>query len=660
MSEFSNITSHSEKYRPEIDGLRALAVIAVIINHFNKNLLPSGFLGVDIFFVISGYVITSSLASKEHKSVGNFLLGFYARRIKRIMPALIVCITITCVIGFLFIPVSMDFIEIWHTGIAALFGLSNIHLFRRGTDYFVASTELNLFTQTWSLGVEEQFYLIFPLLFWFSGFARKISNGKRNLLFFMILLSTLSLCIYVWLSRINPSAAYFLIPSRFWELGTGCITFLLFPSKKRLAYISKFVSPLLITTLMIIVLFIPQVAICESTIGVVLLTSFLITALNSNSIMFRVFTCRPVVFIGVISYSLYLWHWSILAISRWTTGISWWTLPIQIGLIFLIAWLSYRYIEKNLRYITWSGSQFATISYGIGASLVASVLLFLLGNPLKGMLYVGYPADFLRNTWAKDANGNYIEYCHVQNKYSENIFNDCIIDKIKPEKKRNIYLFGDSHARNYLNGVKKAFPEYNVTYITMGSGCAYIPENQISTEVESLSNCREYVMRVKDFVKNEVKVNDVVFIGQRKEHQSDIGYQENILELATYSQHRGAKFVLLADVPGLLVDPAYCMKEPWRHQQPTHCFKTIHDVMSEQDRLDKIGLLLQTKMSNFRYLNVRSHLCVNQLCSLYEGDSALYYDHDHITDATSAMLAPYIREQLLSFLLPEDKKLKSI
>jgi peptidoglycan/LPS O-acetylase OafA/YrhL len=655
MSEFSNITPHPEKYRPEIDGLRALAVIAVIINHFNKNLLPSGFLGVDIFFVISGYVITSSLANKEHTSLRNFVLGFYARRIKRIMPALIVCISITCVIGFLFIPVSKDFLEIWRTGIYALFGFSNIHLFRIGTDYFVPSTELNLFTQTWSLGVEEQFYLIFPLIFWFSGFARKISNGKRNLLFFMILLSVVSLCIYIWLSRVNPSAAYFLIPARFWELGIGCITCLILLSKKRLPQIFKFVSPLLITALLISALFIPQVAICESTIGVVLLTSLLITALNSNSIIFSVFTWRPIIFIGQISYSLYLWHWSILAISRWTIGIYWWTLPIQIGLILLIAWLSYRYIETNLRHTTWSGSQFATISYGLGASIVASFFLFLLGNPLQGMLYVGYPADFLRNTWATDANGNYAEYCMVQKKYSEKIFNDCIIDKIKTEKKRNIYIFGDSHARNYLNGVKKAFPEYNVAYITMGSGCAYIPENDISNQVDSQTNCKEYVRRVKDFVKNQVKVNDVVFIGQRKEHEYDQGYQKNILELATYSQHRRAKFVLLADVPGLSVDPAYCMKEPWRNQQPKECFKTIHDVTSEQDRLDKIGLLLQTKMSNFRYLDVRSKLCADQLCSLYEGDFALYYDDNHITDATSAMLAPYIRKQLLSFLLPDIK-----
>ncbi len=655
MSDFSNINPHSGKYRPEIDGLRALAVIAVIINHFNKSLLPSGFLGVDIFFVISGYVITSSLANKEHTSLGNFLLGFYARRIKRIMPALIVCIAITCVIGFLFIPATMEFNEIWRTGISALFGVSNINFFKIGTDYFFVSTELNLFTQTWSLGVEEQFYLIFPLIFWFSGFARKITNGQKNLLFVMILLSSLSLCIYVWLSIVNPSAAYFLIPARFWELGIGCITCLVLSSKKSLPQILKFASPLLITTLIIIILFIPRIAIYESTIGMVLLTSLLIINLNSNSLVFKVFTWQPVVFIGLISYSLYLWHWSILSISRWTIGIYLWTLPIQIGLIFLIAWFSYQYIEKNMRYKTWSVSQLSTISYGIGASIIVAIMLFLLGNPFKGMLYIGYPTDSLKS-WAKDASGNYIEYCHVKDKYSEKIFNDCITNKMQTEKKANIYIFGDSHARNYLHGVKKAFPEYNVLYITMGSGCALMPIPDITSDLENQTNCKEYVNHVKDFIKNQVKVNDVVFIGQTKDHEFDVGYQENIFEIATDLQRKGAKFVLFADVPGLLLDPTYCMKQPWRPQQPKECFKTLDDVMVEQDRLDKMGQLLQTKISNSHYLNVRSYLCVDQLCSLYKGNLPLYYDFHHITNTASEMLAPYIREQLISFLLPDIKE----
>jgi peptidoglycan/LPS O-acetylase OafA/YrhL len=143
------------KYRPEIDGLRAFAVVAVIINHFNKQLLPNGFLGVDIFFVISGYVITSSLAGRGASTFFEFVKGFYARRIKRLLPALALFVLITSVLICLFNPEpSMSLAVGWQS----LFGMSNINLYQTATDYFAPSSELNPFTHTWSLGVEEQFY----------------------------------------------------------------------------------------------------------------------------------------------------------------------------------------------------------------------------------------------------------------------------------------------------------------------------------------------------------------------------------------------------------------------------------------------------------------------------------------------------------------------
>ena len=154
-------------YRPEIDGLRALAVNAVIIYHFNKYFLSSGFLGVDIFFVISGYVITSSLLNKTYRSLKEIVREFYFKRIKRIFPALTFYVVITSLLICFFDPEPLINLR---TGIASIFGISNLYLFRYSTDYFAQATEFNVFTHTWSLGVEEQYYFLFPFLFWFTEF----------------------------------------------------------------------------------------------------------------------------------------------------------------------------------------------------------------------------------------------------------------------------------------------------------------------------------------------------------------------------------------------------------------------------------------------------------------------------------------------------------
>ena len=171
-SVYANSASKTSRYRPEIDGLRAFAVVAVIINHFNKDILPGGYLGVDIFFVISGYVITSSLFGRPSKDFKDFISGFYERRIKRLVPALSVFVLITSIAICLFNPTPDLSLR---TGITSLFGLSNLYLLKQSTDYFAQSTELNVFTHTWSLGVEEQFYVFFPI---FLALLFRIKNSR--------------------------------------------------------------------------------------------------------------------------------------------------------------------------------------------------------------------------------------------------------------------------------------------------------------------------------------------------------------------------------------------------------------------------------------------------------------------------------------------------
>ena len=175
-------SKYKNRYRHEIDGLRALAIIAVIINHFNNKLFPNGYLGVDIFFVISGYVITSSIAKRKYNNFMEFIIGFYSRRIKRLMPALIFFIVILSICICLFNP---DPKWTLRSSAASLFGINNIFLYWRSTDYFAESTYLNPFSHTWSLGIEEQFYLFFPWLVWFTGFQKGDKKSYEKLLFWI-------------------------------------------------------------------------------------------------------------------------------------------------------------------------------------------------------------------------------------------------------------------------------------------------------------------------------------------------------------------------------------------------------------------------------------------------------------------------------------------
>ena len=259
------------KYRPEIDGLRAFAVLAVIINHFNKEIMPGGYLGVDIFFVISGYVITSSQYKKTSKNFQEFISVFYERRIRRLIPALTVFVFITSFVICLFNKYPVVTLR---TGLTSLFGMSNLYLLKQATDYFGPSAELNSFLHTWSLGVEEQFYLIFPFLIWFSGFSRQTKQGIKNFIYILVTLTLLSFILFINLYQTNQSAAYFMMPSRFWEMASGSLIFI---TLQRKSFIKKYLSniPTSIFLMMIIgVMYLPVSFGALATILIVFKTVF--------------------------------------------------------------------------------------------------------------------------------------------------------------------------------------------------------------------------------------------------------------------------------------------------------------------------------------------------------------------------------------------------
>lgn len=448
------------KYRPEIDGLRAFAVLAVIINHFNKDLLPSGYLGVDIFFVISGYVITSSLANRESTDFRDFITGFYVRRIKRLLPALVVFVLITSILICLFNPSPKLALN---SGIASLFGLSNISLYKQSTDYFAQSTELNPFTHTWSLGVEEQFYLLFPFLIWFSGFGRQAKNGARNLFLLIGAFAVASLAGFIYLYQTDQPAAYFLIPARFWEMAAGCLVFIGFQKRAKIEQALEQVPPLLVIATMVGVMYLPISSAVPATISIVALSVILIACLKCGTAAFNAFTNKRVVYVGLISYSLYLWHWGVLSISRWTIGIHLWSVLIQAALMLILAMLSYRFIERVSRRAAWSSKRYLNIFIGVILSFTSS--LFIMGLKLDSVRAVTYlgskkgAAKIHNTSWRNQISlgGSKLNgaTCHADEGYSsiqiDRLFLECISPHNKKLSQKTVAFVGDSHALALLS-----------------------------------------------------------------------------------------------------------------------------------------------------------------------------------------------------------------
>ena len=220
------IVSKSQKRIAGIDGLRAIAVISVIVYHLSESIIPAGFVGVDIFFVISGYVVCGSLLHNKWNTAGDFLSQFYMRRIIRILPALLSMLLLTAVVSRMFIPNSWGSANSIKTGKFALTGLSNFQLVNDNDGYFSVNSDFNPFLHTWSLAVEEQFYFFFPVLFLLQNYLCRKSDSKLQkvaglLLFPMLMLSSILVCHAESSSAQNR--AYFLLPSRFWELAAGVI-----------------------------------------------------------------------------------------------------------------------------------------------------------------------------------------------------------------------------------------------------------------------------------------------------------------------------------------------------------------------------------------------------------------------------------------------------
>jgi peptidoglycan/LPS O-acetylase OafA/YrhL len=346
---------HVMKYRPEIDGLRAISVLSVFLFHLGDRFAAGGFVGVDVFFVISGYLITT-LIYTERKGDRFSLVSFYVRRVKRIAPALLTMILATISAGFLILSPG-DYALLARSSLFALGGASNF-FFLENTGYFDAEAATMPLLHTWSLGVEEQFYVVWPslwLVLWTLSRKTKIS-----MLVSIAILIAISLAGYLLTTATDPKTAFYMPYTRAWELGLGGIIPFLPEIKSRSFYLLKAILPWL--GIILIGAAVLQFRAAANFTGIELLASavgayLIIYATEPNSFIYQILSSKPLVFTGKISYSLYLYHFPMIVLWKHYAVTT--TIPREYFWVFivvavLISWLSWRYIEQPCRRAKWT------------------------------------------------------------------------------------------------------------------------------------------------------------------------------------------------------------------------------------------------------------------------------------------------------------------
>jgi peptidoglycan/LPS O-acetylase OafA/YrhL len=361
----------SSHYRPEIDGLRGVAILAVVANHVDSRLLPGGFVGVDVFFVISGYLITSIVLREASQGSLSFK-RFYARRVRRLLPAAaVMSVVVTLLASVMFLP--RDFKDLGASLVAYSAMASNV-LFWRWDDYFAGQTRSWPLLHTWSLAVEEQFYLVFPgFVFLVAKRARWIQAVVFGILFLF------SFCLSVWQCSHDVRSAYYLLPSRSWELLAGALCSLA-PSMAMLprglalwlglAFMTCVVSPMAMLSEQSIFPGWSALIPVFGTAGLIVVTA------SSSSPWKRLLSSPWLVWIGLVSYSLYLWHWPLLTLARYPWSGMAGSCPLAISylvgfLSFVVAWLSFRFIETPGRGIRWSDAGVLGSWVGVAVATVA-------------------------------------------------------------------------------------------------------------------------------------------------------------------------------------------------------------------------------------------------------------------------------------------------
>jgi peptidoglycan/LPS O-acetylase OafA/YrhL len=627
------------KYMSFIDGLRAIAVIIVFVFHLNPNWMPGGFIGVDVFFVISGFLITTILIKNIGKD--KYYRHFILARCRRLVPAyLVVLIAVSLASYFLLLPNEIDTYA--KSLLSASFFLSNI-FFYLNSGYFDSAAEYFPLLHTWSLAVEWQYYIVYPffIIFICRYFPAKI---------FLVLLATVCLSTYitVYTTNVDASLAFYITPFRAFELLLGGLVSVAVANPSNMlkkAFSSKIIVGIgaLVT---VVLLFYMSLNLSKAdlfpginALWISLLTAFLLLCgvMQREASWLKILQFPPLVFIGKISYSLYLWHWPVILFSKFYFGelshVYQYVFVTTVSLILAVA--SWSLVENNFRI---QNKENNSAIFKASFTVVMLGVAFFVGvkftNGFENRLNQGQKDILYVKRWA-----DFPGVCTKTQKVDK--YYDCQFGD--NDKAPDIFLWGDSHGQVLvwtLDEMAKHLGR-SILSITKGGCPPVINAVPSSTNIEK-DICLQSQQQTMNTIRNSPEIKTIVLAGRWRGYMSkaidridnanitvsgtqtfDDVFTDTVRELLAL----GKRVVVIDSIPepGFPVPETLTRKAMLGQEQPLTFVTEPHSVFTLLNDLEVTA-------GKLMYISPYNALCTDKQCNLMNNAQVLYFDSNHLTD----------------------------
>ena len=634
------------KYRRDIDGLRAIAVLSVIIYHLEESFLPGGFIGVDIFFVISGFLISNQIFTSVEN--GDFsILEFYRRRVKHIVPAMLLVVVVTLLMSQSLLR-PQDAEKAAESAPSSLLSMANVYFWLfQDTSYFAAASEELPLLHLWSLGVEEQFYLIWPLVIIFAGTF--FLNGK--FLTGMIVVAIASFICGEYFYKWSPSFMYYMLPARAGELLLGCILAhprikLLWSKLPRKANEILAICGLLLVTVSLLTLSesnpFPGIRAIPPTIGAALLIA---SAMFTETTIARGLSTKPMVLIGLVSYSAYLWHWPLIAFVNYGYGSVSPALALVIMFAtFVFAGLTYKFIETPLRHAEGPPLAIITKQFLIPVGFLSILCLACMKLDGYGLRsHIGgykHALEQVRTTTKPAYKYNYV--CQREVLSAQDLDNDACVIGTRESAEVPVLVWGDSNAAHYLGilGAIANFHKFSMRNLEVGA-CPPLLENLATyAEVKRLADCRASTTISIQALKNHSTI--IIGASWTKYAAKSDTFMDDFTSLVGKLTSQNKRVIILGKVPTIPSHDRFC-----REKRLSFPFLTcdVQDVPPSQEVVSANKLLQKfaSHTANVWYFDITELLCPDGKCSAFDPNGQLrYFDASHLTLDASWALGEYL------------------